>query len=63
MMELEGEITLHNFSASSFLLPTLPNTSIYIFEEKEEIPKASGIWIPRSYSSPNHFTHFFIPRI
>jgi hypothetical protein len=43
MMELEGGATLHNFSASSSLLPTLFNTSIYIFEEEEEIPRVSDI--------------------
>jgi hypothetical protein len=39
--------TLHNFNASCSLLPTLPNTSIYIFEEKEQIPRVGDIWIPR----------------
>jgi hypothetical protein len=43
MMELEGGTTLHNFSASSSLLPTLPNTSIYIFEKEEEIPRVDDI--------------------
>lgn len=35
--------TLHNFNASSSLFPTLPNTSIYFFEEKEKIPRVGDI--------------------
>ncbi len=35
-MELEGRTTLHNFSASSSLLPTLPNTSITFLKNKKK---------------------------
>ncbi len=39
MMELEGGKTLHNFITGSYLLPTFPSVSAFIFEEEEQVPK------------------------
>ncbi len=63
MMELESGTKLHNFSASSFSIPTSPSVILSRFEEKGEIPKVGDIWIFKGYIFLDCFIKFFIPRV
>jgi hypothetical protein len=60
MMESEGGKMSHNFSACSSLLPTFPNAFAFFFAEEKQVPKVDDLWIPSSFSTPNHFIRFFI---
>jgi hypothetical protein len=59
-MELEGGTTLHNFSASSSLLPTLPNTSITFLKKKKKFQGSVTSGYQGHVLPPKHFTHLFI---
>jgi hypothetical protein len=62
MDQRDGEPRV-NFKGDSISLPTLHNVTTSRFERPRGAPKVRDIWVPKTIILPNHFVHFFIPRI
>ncbi len=62
MDQMDG-VHLHNSNNSSISPPTLHGDINIIIVRTREVLRVGDIWIPKCTRSPDHFTHFFIPRI
>jgi hypothetical protein len=62
-MEREPGSTHQSYRSTSTTLPTLRRIAPAFSERQSGLPRLGDIWVPKSATSPNHFTRLFIPGI